>query len=216
MKSLTENKLGGLLLMLGIIIIVVTIVFEFKIGWVGPERSPDEVPGFIYENWSGLKIIWGWQMVGHVFMALAFMHFALKANIILRLLWLFLVLCEVLGVVAFGFVLGSYYPALEIFDEQPALFLTVRGGIRTLYLASYLSGLLFIIPFCVETFRKKGRISKVIGIVTLSVMVGIGIFGNVMGYSGQISGLGFFLLPLVFGYSFWRNGNEIEQEGRLK
>jgi len=206
MKSMNEKRLGGLLLMLGIITILVTIVFEFKVGWIGTDRPREEVPQFIYETWSALKFIWGWQMVAHVFIALAFMQFAIGSRMFMRLLWQFLALCEILAIVAFGFVLGSYYPALEVLDEQPALFQSIRGGIRTLYMASYLSVLLFIIPFCLETFKKNGKIIRAAGVVTLIVMIGTSVIGTALSYSGQISGLGTFLLPLVFGYFYWRNG----------
>lgn len=61
MQNSIEIKTGGLLLLLASTTVLITIFFEYKIGWIGIQRNQDESILFIFENWKSLQIIWGWQ-----------------------------------------------------------------------------------------------------------------------------------------------------------
>lgn len=65
MKSLTEDRLGGLILFLGAGIVLITIFFEYKMGWIGIQRPESGIPKFMLENWADLEFIWAWEMLGH-------------------------------------------------------------------------------------------------------------------------------------------------------
>ena len=47
--------------------------------------------------------------------------------------------CSLLILVAFGLTLGTYYPALEVYDCKPEIFDTIKGGIGYLYQFLYIA-----------------------------------------------------------------------------
>lgn len=204
MATIQENKLGGLFLGFGALVILVTIYFEYNIGWIGVERAADEVPLFIYQSWSSLKNIWGWQMLGHASLIIAYFLFLKKANALMLSLWSILLLCGFMIVVAFGFTLGSYFPALEVYDTQPELFQTIRGGIGSLYRVGRVEILLLALLFVYETFRKNGLIHRMTGALILILILSCMIIGTLAGIDPKVTGATVFFLPLTMGYFFWK------------
>lgn len=200
MNTLKETKLGGLLLLLGTLLFLVTVFFEFNIGWIGLFGGPEDPFGFIMENWSSMKIIWSWQMVGGILSLLSFFLFFKNASGIKSVIWGLLIIGGLLSTAAFMFMLGSYGPALSVLDTSPELFSTIRGGISSLYQNIMIGPFLFLFIFCWESFNKNGIIKMKWGLTTLVLFVIVLALGLTFGVSIKIAGLSYFLLPMVFGY----------------
>ena len=201
----SESNLAGCILMLGAIIILITIFFEHRIGWIGVDRPINEVPNFIYTSWDSLKNIWGWQVIGFFFCAVAYV-LLLKHSVHRwkSLLWAILLLCTISIVMAFGITLGSYSPALEIYEEQPELFHALRGAVRSLYAPGLLGLLFLIIIYLIETFSTNGLINRKWGVVGIAlVLLGI-VLSFVPSLPGQTVGAVIFFVPLFVGYAYWR------------
>jgi len=206
MKSLRSSQIGGILLALAPLIILITIVFEYQIEWIGVERAPEAVPGFMYDNWSALGQIWGWQMFGYFLFSLAFLQLLKTATEWMRLAWSALLLCALMIFVAFGLTLGAYPPALDVLGTHPALFSAIRGAVRALYLPGQMGIFLLFIPlFLFETFGKQGVIKRSWGIGTGAIIVLAILSGLGVGIPIKVTGASLFLLPLVVGISYWQN-----------
>lgn len=192
--------------MLGTMVLLTTIFFEYSIGWIGNPRTDNETIEFLVSNWDNLKPIWTWQMLSHFIFVVGYSLLLKNAILIMRILWSVLMVCSLLIIVAFGLTLGSYYPALEKYSSEPALFETIRGGIGYLYQFGRYGLLLFAVAFLVETLNKNGRISKVFGLSFFACIVLLFIIGYVLGVSMKIIGVAFILLPLAIGYFYFRKG----------
>ncbi|MEL6192267.1 MAG: hypothetical protein AAFR66_09465 [Bacteroidota bacterium] len=205
---MNETKIGGISLFLGALVVLITIFFEYQIGWIGTERPPEMVPQFMFENWTMLGSIWAWQAVGYTLFTVAYILLLKHSNGIYSLFWAFLIVCGVLLVVAMWLAVGSYYPALEVMEQQPALFETIRGAIRNMYMFGKFGSASLTFIFILETFRKDGIIHKKAGIVMLGFITGFMLVGSLMGMPMNIVGITWFLLPLTLGYSYWKNANQ--------
>ena len=204
-KRINENSIGGLFLILGTLVLLTTIYFEFSIGWIGNPRTDNETIEFLISNWENLKNIWTWQMCSHFIFIVGYFLLLKTANLIMRILWSILMVCSLLILVAFGLTLGSYYPALEIYNSEPTIFETIRGGIGYLYQFGRYGLLLFAIAFLVETLNNHGKIPKIFGLSLLIFIILLLIIGNALGVSMKIIGVAFFLLPLAIGYFYFKN-----------
>ena len=205
LKPVNEFKLGGLFLILGSILLLGSIFFEYHISWIGIERTENEVPKFIYENWQDLKLIWRWQMLAHFVLLIAYFLLLKDATAIMRTLWSVLLVCSLMMLIAFGFTLGSYYPALEVYNSQPEIFETISGGIGWLYQFGRMGLLIFFLVFLLELFGKNGKVSRGTGILILCLVVLSIVLGFSTGISVKVTGAAFFLLPMTLGYYYFRN-----------
>jgi peptidoglycan/LPS O-acetylase OafA/YrhL len=205
-KLINENSIGGLFLILGSIVLLTTIYFEYSIGWIGNVRTDKETNEFILSNWENLKHIWKWQMLSHFVYIIGYFVLLKKAEVLMRILWSILTVCSILMLVAFGLTLGTYYQALEVYNSEPAIFETIRGGIGYLYQFGRYGLLLFVVAFLVETLNNNGRIQKVFGFSLLAFIILLFIVGYALGISVKIIGATFFLLPLAIGYFYLKNG----------
>jgi hypothetical protein len=202
LKAIKENELGGFLLVLGSIVILASIFFEYKIGWIGTERAENLVPTFMLHNWTDLKNIWGCQMLGHFILLLAYFLLIKSASPIMRTFWSILIVCGIMTVIAFGLTLGSYYPSLLVKDSQPELFQTIRGGIGTLYKMGRSGILLFVFVFLIETFGKNGKIKKTSGTSILTIVLIALLSVPIFGLSMKLAGATWFIFPLTIGYYY--------------
>jgi len=205
-KLINEKRIGGLFLILGSIVLLTTIYFEYSVGWIGNARTDEETKGFILNNWEKLKHIWTWQMLSHLIFIIGYFLLLKNAIIIMRIIWSTLLVCSLLMLVAFGLTLGTYYPALEAYNSEPTVFETISGGIRYLYQFGRYGLLLFFIAFLVETLNKNGKVLKVFGFSFLAFIILLFIIGYAFGISMKIIGAVFFLLPLAIGYFYLKNG----------
>jgi hypothetical protein len=204
-KLTNENHIGGLFLILGSLVLLITIYFEYSVGWICTSRTDKETNEFILSNWENLELIWTWQMLSHFIFITGYFLLLKKANIIMRIIWSNLVVCSLMMLVAFGLTLGTYYPALETYNSEPKIFETIRGGIGYLYQFGRFGFLLFAVTFLIETLNKNGKIHKVFGLTLLAFIILIIIIGFTLGISIKIIGATFFLLPLVIGYFYLKN-----------
>ena len=118
-----ETNLAGFILFLGTFCILITIGFEYTIGWIGVKRSANEIPLFIYGVWDDLKHIWAWQIFGFSLQCIAYILFLKNATQAFKsLLWATLMVLSLFIIIGFGICLGGYYPALEVYEQQPHLF----------------------------------------------------------------------------------------------
>ena len=207
-KLTNENSIGGLFLIIGALVLLTTIYFEYSIGWIGIPRTDEETNQFILNNWEDLKPIWTYQMFSHLIFILGYFLLLKKANLVMRILWSILLVCSLLVLVAFGLTLGSYYPALEAYNNDPTLFETIRGGIGYLYQFGRYGLLLLVVAFLVETLNKHGKISKVFGLSFLAVIIILIVIGCMLGISIKVVGATFILLPLAIGYAYFKSVDE--------
>ena len=205
-KLINENSIGGLFLILGSLILLITIYFEYSIGWIGTSRTDKETNEFILRNWENLELIWTWQMLSHFIFITGYFLLLKKANIIMRIIWSILVVCSLMMLVAFGLTLGTYYQALEMYNSEPAIFETIRGGIGYLYQFGRYGLLLYVVAFLVETLNNNGKILKVFGFSLFTFIILLFIVGYALGISMKVIGAAFFLLPLAIGYFYLKNG----------
>ncbi len=203
MKS--ESNFAGLLLMIGTSVIIVTILFEYQVGWIGVERPASEVPHFIFEAWPALKAIWGWQLAGFSLQVIAFaVLLKNSANRLRSFFWASLLLLGLLIVIAFGLTLGSYYPALKVYHDQPALFDAIRGAVRQLYSTGLLSLPILGILYLIEIFGSNGIINRRWGLSGfVFVLLGI-LISFIPGLPGKLIGAVIFFIPLFIGYAYWK------------
>ena len=200
---MNENRLGALLLIAGALITIVTILFEYKIGWIGVDRASINMPQFLLENWNGMSSIWSWQAFGYFISTLAYIIFLKNSKRILSLFWSVLGLCSFLQIVAMCLALGSYQPALEVYSSNPELFNTLGGGIRTLYSTAQLGGLFLTVVFIIETFKKKGVVHKWTGITILALVLIAITIGVATTLPIKLTGASSFLIPIVLGLGYW-------------
>ena len=131
-KLTNENYIGGLFLILGSLVLLTTIYFEYSVGWIGNSRTDNETNEFILSNWENLKLIWTWQMLSHFIFITGYFLLLKKANIIMRIIWSILVVCSLMMLVAFGLTLGAYYPALEMYNSEPKICKILIDGLKSL------------------------------------------------------------------------------------
>jgi uncharacterized membrane protein YhhN len=207
-----ETNLAGFILFLGTLCILITIGFEYTIGWIGVERSANEIPLFIYRVWDDLKHIWAWQIFGFSLQCIAYILLLKNATQAFKsLLWAILIVLSIFIIIGFGICLGSYYPALEVYEQQPQLFETIRGGVRFLYgQGGLLSFLILALIFLLELFSSKGVISKKWGIPALLLIATGVLLSLVPSLPEKVIGASIFFIPLSIGFAYWMAGTEIK------
>jgi phosphatidylglycerophosphatase A len=201
---INEKKAGGIMLIAGSIIILITIFFEHQLGWIGVKRTKEEITDFIFSNWSRLSLIWSWQTIGHSMFFFSYLLLFKKSNGLISLIWSLLILFSLLVVVSMCMTLGSYYPALSVYDQQPMVFDSIAGAIRTLYNSGQFGSVILVIVFLIESFRKDGAIRKQTGLILLVLVIATILIGSLIGIPTKIVGAVWFLLPIFLGYAYWK------------
>lgn len=201
-KQMNEDSIGGLFLILGSLVLLTTIYFEYNIGWIGNSRTEKETIEFLIVEWENLKHIWFWQLLSHFIFTIAYFLLLKRANILMQIIWFILLVCSLLLLVAFGLTLGAYYPALETYSSEPKIFETTKGGIGYLYRFGRYGLLLLLVAFFVETVDKNGKIRKVFGLTLFAFVILIIFIGYSLGISIKIVGVSFIFLPLAIGYFY--------------
>lgn len=204
LENKSEKNTGGVILIAGSIIILITIFFEYQLGWIGVPRTKEEIPYFIFNNWSRLNSIWSWQTIGHSMFFLSYLLLFKKSKGLVSLIWSILILCGLLVVVAMCMTLGSYYPALSVYNQEPMVFNSIGGAIRTLYNAGKFGSIILLIVFLIELFQKDGAIPKRPGLIVLVLVITPILIGSLIGISIKVAGTVWFLLPMYLGYSYWK------------
>lgn len=200
-----QSKFAGALLIAGGLTILTTIFLEYQVGWIGVLRTRPETIDFLLSEWSNLRTIWSFQMLGYGFLALAFLIQLHEAPSHHAPAWGALSLLTLLVIVAFGLTIGGYGPALEVHSTQPAVFETLRGAIRSLYSPGLYGVLtLFTFLFVLLSVPKRGIIGRHCGGATLGVFAICLLIGATTPLTVKVTGASWFLLPIVLGYSLVR------------
>ena len=112
--------------------------------------------------------------------------------------------------VAHSLTLGTCPPALDVFEQRPDLFATVRGGLGSLYFPLLIVAWLGYVPLLI----RKGVAED--GTVPCSWLVGAGvtvagaIIAGAAGWlDGSTAGAVGFLLPGLLGLGVWRTGRRL-------
>jgi hypothetical protein len=201
MQKITEINMSGYLLFAGTLIFLITVYFEFDIGWVSMSGGPSDTLSFIQSNWASLERIWFWQMIGGLLTLLSYLMLFKIENGLKSLIWATLAIASLYTSISFLLTLGSYGPASAVYDTSPEIFEVARGGILSLYRNIMITPFLFILIFCIESFSTAGMIKAKLGIAALVLFVVLLGIGIATGLSVRSAGLSFFILPLVLGYS---------------
>lgn len=200
-----QSKFAGAFLMAGGLTILTTIFFEYQVGWIGVVRTRAETIAFVLSEWSTLKTIWLFQMLGHGFLAFACLVQLREAPSHHAPIWGALTVLTLLVIVAFGLTVGGYGPALEVHSTQPAVFETLRGAIRGLYSPGLYGGMaLFTFLFVLFSVGRRGIVGRVRGGATLGVFAICLLIGATTPLTLKVAGASWFFLPVVLGYSLVR------------
>ncbi|MEM1338983.1 MAG: hypothetical protein AAF634_15640 [Bacteroidota bacterium] len=130
-----EVRYGGILLSVGALITILCILLEVNAGWaslfIEMERTNYEAGKFLFENWDEMNGIWTGALIGNVFFTIASVLLMKNATKIgwfpSSLFWSIFFIGSWLLILSFGISLGSYYPALDVIDNHPYVFDTIRG-----------------------------------------------------------------------------------------
>ena len=199
-----KKQVGGLLLLLATLFFLITVFFEYQIGWIGTDRPRAETPFFIRDHWPQLQLIWSGQAASHLVFTLAYVLLFLDSRTWLRWLWGILVLCGLGLVIALVMTLITYPSALEALSEDPEVFSAVRDQVRMIYSPSQLGALFLTLIFLVETFRRESALGRLPGLITLITVLCAVLLGIFTSIPMKLIGLIWFLIPSVLGFTYWR------------
>lgn len=199
---MSETKISGFTLIAAATIVLITIFFEYTLGWIGVERPAERIPMFMFTNWETLSRIWSWQTFGNALFFVSYILLIKQSNGLESLIWAILILCGIMLVVSMGITLGSYEPALSIYNEQPEMFNTIRGIIRPLYNSGKFGSALLTLIYLIQLFKSDGVIPRKPGITVLVIVIGVMIIGSFAGISTKVTGASWFLLPILLGFSY--------------
>jgi hypothetical protein len=209
-------QLGGVVLIIGTILGLMTIGLEFNVGWLARsvETTPGEMIALFLELWDSLRWIWALQMIAAFLSAVgAFVLVGAPQRsrqwLPAQLIWYAIAIGYVLSTVSYALTLGSYPPALAAAEQHPELFTTVRGGIRFLYEVGGYTQIGLFVLFYWEGISRKGIVppSWVLGatgvfIIAIALVVGGVVHPRVAGPVGLI-------VPVLLGLAYWRVGREL-------
>ena len=196
-------------------VFLATVYLEYKMGWIGSPKSqdPEFVPHFIKSNWGQLKGIWGWQAFANFLFTLAYFHLAkISRNdfwIPLGSLWAVLFVLSFMVLVSFGITLGAYWPALSIYESNPDLFHTVRGGVLALYdFGGVFGQLTLLVILLYEIFSKSGVVQKKWGFVIIAILLAFLALMVFKILPRQMISLTVLLIPLTLGYAYVKKSEQ--------
>ena len=108
-----------------------------------------------------------------------------------------------LVLVSFGITLGSYEQAVSVYDTNPENFNSIRAAVLGLHGFGREFNLIIMLSiFIYEVFSKNGAIPKILGFITLGILIVSFVLMLLKIIPGKMIGLVFFLMPLVLGYSY--------------
>lgn len=207
-------RLGGAILLFGVLLTVITIGFEIRIGWATRDEQATiaDTAAFLQAYWDSLRWLWAGQMVGTCLRGLSALVLLQALHLQSRwlstsVLWFVVFICAILVAVAQGLALGSFPPALAAFEQSPEVFETIRTGVRFLYAqAGLVAWLAFLVLFAWEGFAKRGVLPRswLVGTAVAFVLaIGVAVAGLL---PPRAVGVVAFLPPGLLGLAFWRAG----------
>ena len=210
--SSNEVRYGGLLLSMGALITVICIVLEVNAGWASFSkeivRTDLEAGTFLFQNWDKMNVIWSFSLFGNIPLAIAALLLQKHAKKIgalpLSLFWLVHFIGSILIIIAFGISVGSYFPAMEVLNEQPALFSTIRGAPMVFFNFGALCQLFALPIFFHSGFSKSGPVEKKLAIICL-ILILLAIVLSMVGLvSFAVVAISFYIPSIVLGIVYWQ------------
>ncbi len=210
-----ELKTGGLFLAIGALITLVSILLEINAGWasfsVDIERTDYDAGLFLFKNWPTMKSIWSFALFGNVILAIAALLLQKNSRKIgifpESIFWHIYFIGNLLLILSFGLCLGSYYPALEVLEQQPAMFSAVRGAPLYLFNLGAVSGLVLPIIFFYEGFSKHGIVPRKWAMAMLFLII-VAIIVIIAGLSSSVVAMVIIFIPVLLGICYWKNASK--------
>jgi hypothetical protein len=208
-----ETRWAGAALALGATLFVLGTVVglhAFDGDWdtsVGPTLP--ETAALIHERWPRFRAIWSGELLGSLLMGVAALLLQRRRQASARWLpagvaWTVLGVGSVLVAVSYGLTLGGYPAALAAFENQPALFATLRGCVLFLHAVGSILQLLGVLGALVTEVRWRGR---ALPDRLLQSGAGVALLGAVGAATGLIPGVygatGLFLAAVLLGAAIW-------------
>ncbi|MEM8684385.1 MAG: hypothetical protein AAGF72_13190 [Pseudomonadota bacterium] len=210
--QLRPTSIAGVLMLVGAALVLITIGFEYRIGWIGVPRDTAGVTDFVAANWVDLKRIWTWQALGHTCFTVAYLLRVMDSEGTEAALWALLMICGLVVIIAFGLTLGGTGPALRVVTTEPWVYETLRGLIRGLYSPGGFVGMAaFTVMFTYHTVAKLGIVGRRRGGITLGIVVAAILLGATTSLDIKVTGALWFLLPAVMGISLIDEGRNRRQ-----
>lgn len=217
MENKVEIRFGGILLSLGALITIICILFEAKSGWtsltVEMVRTDYEAGKFLFENWSEIRSIWSWALLGNVFFAISSILLLKESKKIgwfpSTLFWSIYFVSSLILVFSFATCLGSFYNTLKVIDDRLYLFEIIRGIALYLFNIGALLQLSILIIYFHQGFSKQGIVPRIYAIVVLSLIVSSFalIFLGVI--SVEVFAITNFLAPFFLGFFYFKRTFQI-------
>jgi hypothetical protein len=211
--SAREVRWAGAALAFGAMLFVLGTVLgldAFDGDWdtsVGPTLP--QTAALIHERWPRFRAIWSGELLGSLLMALAAFLLQRRPQASARWLpagvtWTVVGIGSVLVAVSYSLTLGGYPTALAAFQDQPALFATLRGGVLFLHAVGSVLQLLGVLGALVTEVRWKGR---ALPDRLLQAGAGVGLLGVVAAAAGLVPGAyvasALFLAAALLGTAIW-------------
>jgi hypothetical protein len=214
--SVRETRWAGGALALGASLFVLGVIAglrAFEGDWdtsVGP--SLPTTAALIHGKWATFRLIWLGEMFGALLIALAAFLLHRRPQQSVRWLpagaaWIVVAIGSLIVAVSYTVTLGGYPPALAAFEEQPALFATLRGGVLFMLMIGSILQLVGLLAVLATEFRWKGRaiadrlVHVAVGVVVLGIAVSAG--GIVAGEYGAAA---IFFAGALLGAAIWTRG----------
>jgi hypothetical protein len=163
----------------------------------------------IEERWPRFRAIWGGEMLGSLLMALAALVLQRRPQASARWLpvsmaWTSVGVGSVLVAASYCLTLGGYPTALAAFQEQPALFATLRGGILFLHAVGSVFQLLGVLGALITEMRWRG---SALPDRLLQIGAGVALLGAVAAVGGLVPGVygatALFGAAVLLGAAIW-------------
>lgn len=199
-----DTRSAGFALIAGVVVMILTIIQEVQIGWIAPERAPEETRAFLAENWDAMERIWSLQALGHVGFVAGALVLTGASNGLRSLVWALLAVSSTLTLVAMLLTVGGYGPALAAGDSAPALFESLRGAIGAVYRVGKAGGALLFVALVLEAFAGDGAVSRRAGLITLIATVAAIAIAATCGVPMKAASAAAFLVPLALGVGYAR------------
>lgn len=212
---------GGAALALGAVLYITAIILFVPLyglpegTGLGGSVTLADTAAHMYARWNFVRWLWFAEMIGALLIGLAASFLRHRRQNGLYFLpavagWIAVAVGGFILTVMYAITLGSYPPALAAFQEQPAIFAALRGGmLSAFYIGMAIMFLGLTGAFLAEALAKDGVLAKWLAFVGTTVSLvatvrWIAMFAGLIGQLSPLLTLTSFLLLAVFGLSIFR------------
>lgn len=207
--------IGALLFVTGIVFGLAAFAGEWDrtVGATLPATA-----AIIRDKWTVFRRIWLGEMCAALLIAVA--AFLLQHNpretarrVPLGLLWIVVGIGSILVAVQYAFTLGSYPPALASFEQEPALFAAIRGGVLTISAVGsilQLGGILLILLVKLR-LKSSATSDRLVQVAVAGVMVGL-VLATIGLIPGEFGAAAVFMAAALLGSALWLRESEMANQ----